>query len=392
MNILLIPNNDWINHPVPAQRHYRIFEALGQTHNVYVLYFDIFHKSGKPTHNPVSTHLVKPFTIHIPDAIGFYALNFPFQLAKVFKILRELSIDLVFGSHLAICTVSFVLSKLDNIKTVFDLSDFFPASAVSYYGRTNNYATKALYFSALYLMSQNIRLADLCTACSDALVKYAKSVSPYTRVHRMPNGVDTQLFLPKKASPKLRDELCLRENTLIYVGSIESWLDFEPVIKGVALLKGEGIYVDILVVGRNIYPKNTIEPILQKIREHGLEKQIKFVGYWPYERLPEFINLSIAGLIPFKTDSFLTSMAFPNKLLEYLACGKPVLAPPLPELTRVGGKYVFCYRTPKEFVTQVKRILGSDADPTNAREVALKYDWNKIATRLDETLQQLASK
>ena len=204
MNILLIPNNDWVNHPVPAQRHYRIFEALGKLHNVYVLQFDLFYKRHKSTHTPVFTRLVRPFTIHLSDPAQFYAVNFPFQVASIAKSLKELSIDVVFGSHLAVCTLGFAISKLRNTKTVFDLSDFFPASVVSYYPEGNEYAGRTMYSIALFLMNRNISLADLCTACSSSLVTYARTVSPNTKVEELPNGVDTRAFVPRDPSTELR--------------------------------------------------------------------------------------------------------------------------------------------------------------------------------------------
>ena len=183
----------------------------------------------------------------------------------------------------------------------------------------------------------------------------------------------------------------MRENTLVFVGSVESWLDFETVIKGLGLLRDQGTLVDLLVVGRNIYGATKGSSLLEMAERYDLSNHVKFVGYHPYEHVPDFTNLSIAGLIPFRTDSLLTRMAFPNKLLEYFACGKPVLAPPLPELIRVGGKYLFPYRNAEEFAMQVKMITSSKPDGTEIRRISLDYDWNKITERLDRSLKLLVA-
>ena len=196
MNILLIPNNDWLNHPVPAQRHYKIFETLGEKHNVYVIHFELFNKN-KQTHQPKFTKIVKPFTMHIQDPMQFYIANLPFQIAKVLTSIKKYAIDVVFGSHLAVCTLGFALSKSQKVKTVFDLSDFFPASVTAYYPNLNKSLSSFMYYSTMLTMNQNIRMADLCTTCSESLKTYAKRVSPNTHVERIPNGVDTELFLPK---------------------------------------------------------------------------------------------------------------------------------------------------------------------------------------------------
>ncbi len=392
MNILLIPNNDWLSHPVPAQRHYKIFEMLGQKHNVYVLHFELFADSKTQTHNPKFTKIIKLFTLHLHDAAQFYIMNFPFQITKVLAVIKELAIDVVFGSHLAVCTMGFAASKIHRVKRVFDLSDFFPGSVLAYYPRLNPIAASLMQSSAKYMMDLNIKMSNLCTTCSESLKTYAQKVSPLTRVEQIPNGVDTKIFSPAEPSQRLLNELNLQDNaTLIYIGSIESWVNFTPVLKALSILKAAGTNVQLLIVGRRIYKTRGSDPLALKIKKHGLEDQVKFTGYQPYESLPDFVNLAVAGLIPFKANSLLTRMAFPNKLVEYLACGRPVICPPLKELVQVGGEYVRTYSDPKSLSEQIKQTLATDYDRKEIRAKALSYDWRVIVEKLDNLLHQITS-
>jgi glycosyltransferase involved in cell wall biosynthesis len=388
MNILLIPNNDWINHPVPAQRHYRIFEKLARKHNVYVMQFDIFGRSAKSACASELIHTVKPFTIPVSDPMGFYIVNLAFQGKKILSVMKELDIDLVFGSNLAVCTLGFKAARVLGLKTVFDLSDFFPASASAYYPETNRLSSGLMYSLASLITNHNIRTTNLCTTCSIGLQEYAKRVAPNTHVEHLPNGVDTQVFVPKPPDQRLASDLELDDNPLIYVGSIECWLDFKMVLDSISILKKEGTRIQLVVIGRGIYSRKE-NPLAQSVSSQGLEKQVRFLGYQPYERLPDFINLGIGGLIPFKTDSLLTQMAFPNKLIEYLACGKPVFAPPLRELVRVGGRYLLGYTSPKSLALQIKKAIASNYDSEEIRKSVLSYDWNIIAEKLDACMHGL---
>lgn len=390
MNILLIPNNDWTSHPVPAQRHYKIFEKLGQTHNVYVMQFDIFRRNQTPTHIPKFTRLIKPFTIHVSNPAQFYITNLIFQGKKIFSTIRERGIDIVFGSNLAVCTLGFEASKRYRAKKIFDLSDFFPASACAYYPEANRMSANFIYSLAMLITNYNIRIADLCTTCSTALKDYASHVGPSTRVEHLPNGVDTQVFAPRPPSQKMRDYLELDDDVLIYVGSIESWLDFDIVFKAISILKKEGVKIQLLIIGRSIYSEKE-NPLIQSVLEHGLKRQVRFLGYQSYERLPDFINLSAGGLIPFKTNSLLTEMAFPNKLVEYLACGKFVFAPPLIELRKVAGKYLLAYTSPKDLASQIKKAISSERDSEEIRRSVLSYDWEIVARKLEVFMQELLS-
>ncbi len=388
MNILLIPNNDWVNHPVPAQRHYKIFEKLGRKHNVYVIQFDVYKGNEKPTHTPKFTRLIKPFTIHVSDPAQFYIVNLVFQGKKIFSAIRELDIDVVFGSHLAVCTLGFEAAKRCGAKSIFDLSDFFPASVRAYFPEANRISAGFIYSLAMLITNHNIRIADLCTTCSTTLQEYAVHVASNTCVKHLPNGVDTKVFVPRVPSKSLKRDLELEGDVLVYVGSIESWLDFDVVFDALSILKREGVGIQLLIIGRSIYSEKE-NPLIQRVVKRGLERQVRLLGFQPYERLADFINISVGGLIPFKTNSLLTEMAFPNKLLEYLACGKPVFAPPLRELKKVGGKYLLAYTSPKSLASQIKKAISSDYDPEEIRKPILSYDWDIIADKLEVLMQEL---
>jgi len=373
---------------VPAQRHYQVFERLGRRHNVYVIQFDIFRSRSKPTYTPRFVRIIRPFTIGVSDPAKFYAANLIFQGKKILSTIKEFDIEIVFGSNLAVCTLAFELGKLFELKSIFDLSDFFPASVGAYYPKASRVSASLLRSLTMLITMRNIKVADLCTTCSDTLKQYIIKIAPNSRVERLPNGVDTTIFLPRPPSESLKKEIGIGDNCLVYAGSIESWLDFTVVFDALNILKKEGVDIQLLIIGRSIYSEKK-DSLIREIANRGLNEQVRFVGYQPYERLPDFINVGIGGLIPFKVDSLLTQMAFPNKLLEYLACGKPVFAPPMRELIKVGGEYLLPYTSPKTLALQIRKAISSNYNPDEIRKSVLNYDWNIIADRLETLMQEL---
>jgi glycosyltransferase involved in cell wall biosynthesis len=373
---------------VPAQRHYQVFERLGRRHNVYVIQFDIFRSRSKPTYTPRFVRIIRPFTIGVSDFAKFYAANFVFHGKKILSTIKEFDIEIVFGSNLAVCTLAFELGKLFGLKSIFDLSDFFPASVGAYYPKASRISASLLRSLTTLITMRNIKVADLCTTCSDTLKQYIIKIAPNSRVERFPNGVDTTIFLPRPPSESLKKEIGIGDNCLVYAGSIESWLDFTVVFDALSILKKEGIDIQLLIIGRSIYSEKK-DSLIREIENRGLNEQVKFVGYQPYERLPDFINVGIGGLIPFKVDSLLTQMAFPNKLLEYLACGKPVFAPPMRELIKVGGEYLLPYTSPKTLALQIRKAISSNYNPDEIRKSVLNYDWNIITDKLETLMQKL---
>lgn len=350
-----------------------------------MLQFDVFKKTNKVTFVPRFTRLVHPPTIPVSDPAKFYAVNLLMHSAKILSAIKEFNIDLIFGSNLAICSLGFQAAKLYGVKRIFDLSDYFPDSAKAYVSSNKRWLSKGVSLFANFCTTTNIRSANVCTACSYALKDYAEKVSPTTQTELLPNGVDTETFIPKPPDKHLRDSFEIGDNTLVYVGSIESWMDFNTVFKALSLLKKDGLEMQLLIIGRSLYSEAD-NPLTKSIRRFDLSKQVKYLGFKPYEQVPDFISLGIGGLLPFRQDLLLTQFAFPNKLVEYLACGKPVFAPPMSPLRKVGGQYLFEYHSPEMLAHQIKSSLKLDHDPQEIRKSVLQYDWTKIAGKLERIM------
>jgi hypothetical protein len=66
-----------------------------------------------------------------------------------------------------------------------------------------------------------------------------------------------------------------------------------------------------------------------------------------------------------------------------------VLAPAIGDMKKVGGKYLLEYTDPKTLALQIKRAISSNFDPYDIRKLAIGYDWNSIADRLQELMNGL---
>jgi glycosyltransferase involved in cell wall biosynthesis len=69
--------------------------------------------------------------------------------------------------------------------------------------------------------------------------------------------------------------------------------------------------------------------VLNKARNLGLEKQVRFLGVRRLEDLAKEIQACDVGIIPNQRNAF-TDINTPVRIFEYLALGKPVVAPRTP--------------------------------------------------------------
>lgn len=109
------------------------------------------------------------------------------------------------------------------------------------------------------------------------------------------------------------------------------------------------------------------------------QKNIYHFGLEPYYKIPSYINTFNICLIPYSLNER-TKSAFPIKLYEYLAQGKPVVTTSNPSLTNsktVDQNLLYYADTPDEFVLQVKKALKEDSEELRKRRIesAKKNTW-----------------
>jgi len=78
----------------------------------------------------------------------------------------------------------------------------------------------------------------------------------------------------------------------------------------------------------HIYGKATpfLERVMESARDRGLEQNVLHCGQKPLEQIVDAIDACNVGLIPNRHNAF-THINTPTRIFEYLARGKPVIAP-----------------------------------------------------------------
>ena len=81
----------------------------------------------------------------------------------------------------------------------------------------------------------------------------------------------------------------------------------------------------------HIYGRATpfLERVMQSARERGLDQNVLHLGEKPLEEIVAAIDACDVGIIPNRRNPF-TNINTPVRIFEYLARGKPVIAPRTP--------------------------------------------------------------
>jgi glycosyltransferase involved in cell wall biosynthesis len=134
----------------------------------------------------------------------------------------------------------------------------------------------------------------------------------------------------------------------------------------------------------------------QLISELGLENQVLMTGLQPYSTMPQYINLATVCINTFLINNT-TRDIFPGKIIQYLACGKALVATPLPgimALIRGEADGVIYADSAEKMVGEIINLLKSPEKRHNLEQAGLHYvnrthDYQAIASQLEKDLMEL---
>jgi len=214
------------------------------------------------------------------------------------------------------------------------------------------------------------------------------------RVHVVPNGVDPALFQPGPPDPRARARWDLGDGPILgFVGGLRPWHGVEGLpglLEG--LLPG---YPNLrLIIAGDGPLRGKLE---RELRERELTRSVVFTGWLPHEEVPELIRQFDVALAPYSQPEHLW-YASPLKLIEYMACGVPVVAAALgqiAEIVRDGETGLLYPHGELDALTAAcDRLLADPAlrqrlGQAAAKEVHGLYTWDQNAARVAELARAL---
>lgn len=170
--------------------------------------------------------------------------------------------------------------------------------------------------------------SDKILTLSPGLSEYViRMKAPKDKVELLLFGVDTKKFSPFVQSKELRKRLGLSKNDLVvlYIGTLFEFSGLDIYLNQFVDVVERLPQAKLVIVGGGAL-FNTLK---KQVSELELSKNVILTGFQPFDMMPKFINMSNVCINPFKINN-VTKDIIPGKILQYLACGKPVVSTPLP--------------------------------------------------------------
>ena len=244
------------------------------------------------------------------------------------------------------------------------------------------------------LFLKGLRSSHVIITISSSLKDEVKNFTMADKtVHVLHSAYDPSIFrdLPDSLD-YLREELGLPRDKWIvaYAGQLWSWKKPEFILEAFRNLENEDVL--LLFVGG---ARRDIERLRGYAKQKGL-RSVLFVGFVPPRLVPKYLKAADC-LIHYTPSTNVMKSYSPLKIFEYMAAGKPILAPRQPWIEEVlkDGEtaLLFDENSPEDLAEKIKLLrMREDLAQRlgkNALRASSNYTYVEKARRLLEILREV---
>ena len=337
----------------------------------------------------------------IPTVVPYYVINgnkniraltlafcLLFLILKALKIGKTKKFDFIISqhhsSHLASLS-AFMLSRILKLPLIVKVHDVYDLASGVF---------DSIYLHLLDNMYRMVlRRADYVLVVSDSF--RSKVIETHKldkrKVLVFPTGVDVKKFKPNIVPRSFRRSLGVEgKQVILFIGGVTEARGLELLVKALPEITSKNPNIVVLIVGRGPQ-KAEVERLAEDL---GVRRFVRFIEPIVHGEIPKYICLADVTVGPLVA-TIETFGSVPRKVLEYMACGKPVVAcyGGVSEdliLDKYNGFLVHDGKVEELAAVILEMLSNSD----EVREVGLNarrhveefYDWDKVINGFDKIL------
>ena len=292
------------------------------------------------------------------------------QVALPWK-LKQLHIDIVYTAK----NINVLFAPCKTVTAIRNVEPFV------YAHYRNHWRLNILSKMKWMMTALSVRKADRIVAVSRGVKERV--------VERFPDAEGKTVVIYNGNPVTQAPQPAARQNFLLSASKFVAYANQLNLIHGYARLCERRLDVPPLKLAGGVHDKAYFESVQRAVRDHGLQKQIEFLGLVPQKDLFELYAQARAFVFPS------TLEACPHTLIEVMACGTPVCTTthqPMPEICKDGAVYVEAF-DPKSIADGLEKVLFDEDVRTRITRAALErqkdFDWTKAARQLIQLFDRM---
>ena len=304
---------------------------------------------------------------------------------KLSRLVKKYNLELVFARNFA-AGISALLNRIIN-KTPYVVSVTDITTGYFYFDYK---LPKWIVNFLVKLETKLIGKADLIFTITEEMKKvFVQEGVHNEKIIPVYEGVNLKFFRPHIRTD-LKKKLGLEGNKIIFFhGMLQPRSNLTTLIESMKHLPDN---IKLLLVGSG--------PILNDLKKICQKENIKnviFIGFVPYEKIPEYISIADICILPYLPD-FATNILITIKIVEYAAMAKPIISSPLKglkEVFRENRDLLFYNPTDEKDLVEKILLLLNDHKlakklGNNARKVVeKKLNWDCVTSTIITGLKNI---
>ncbi|MBX3330274.1 MAG: glycosyltransferase family 4 protein [Nitrospira sp.] len=328
--------------------------------------------------------------------VTFPAFVNPIWLVRLVRLIRRHRIQLIIVRDLPMALAAVWAGRICQVPVALDMAECYPELLRAVW--------KFEPFRLVNVVVRNPRLADWVELCTLRMINHILVVVEESRDRLIRMGVDPRAITLvgntprhrrfKKGTASFPGSLKAHRGKfiLMYVGYVNYSRGLDVVISALCKLIDHTEQIHLTLVGSG----NAIGSLKNLVIRLHLEQYVSFEGWIDNRLVPEYITSSDVCIISHRKCSHWDN-TIPNKLFDYMAAGKAVLASDVIPMRRIVTDtqcgLIYKDDDPDDCCAQLKRlmdpILRERLGKEGERAVVGKYNWDVDAERLMAGLESV---
>ena len=268
-------------------------------------------------------HVVRSWLIPLPNRKAYERIlnysSFCLSAASTGMFLSRPDVVIATSPQLLVGLAGWWLARWKRVPFIYEVRDLWPESLAAVdAAKSNSLFYKILSGISGFLYRTCDHIVVVTPAFQAHLIENWKV--PLEKISVVENGVDTDFFHPHAKRAEIRRTSQAEGKFVVsYIGTMGMAHGLHTVIEAASQLQHSMPDVLFLFVGEGAEK----EKIVSLARERGLNN-VRFVTQQRRENIPAYLCASDVCLVPLRK-SALFNTVLPSKLLEFMACARPVI-------------------------------------------------------------------
>jgi glycosyltransferase involved in cell wall biosynthesis len=273
-----------------------------------------------------------------------------------FRLKDEFDLVLASSPPVTSPVIGWIISRSKKTRFVIEVRDLQPESSEDFGNLNRSLFTRSLRGMMHWLY----RKADAIVSVTDGISDYMEAIGiEKRRVATIKSGVSEEFI--DASTNGIRQKFGWDNKFVVLYSGTLGWVrPLETIVEAARQLADQP---DIRFVFIGAGQKK--EALQNMVRDYGL-KNVEFVGPQPLETIPQFLKASDV-LVETLKEVAVAKMAFPSKMFEYMASGRPIVfgfsrGEAIIELEMAGGALTYPSDSPDELSDLIVKLKSGEID------------------------------